>query len=87
MVLLLLLNIIIRIPSIPHEKGYDSFFIHSLANSISYAGVAQWWINWMSVFGLYPYSYASAVPFTLSGISQLTGISGWKLQYYSSVLL
>lgn len=74
MVLLLILNTIIRIPSIPHEKGYDSFFIHSLANSVSNAGIAQWWINWMSVFGLYPYSYASAVPFTLSGISQLTGI-------------
>ncbi|MDD3245961.1 MAG: hypothetical protein PHF18_03725 [Methanosarcina sp.] len=72
--LLVILNIIIRIPSIPHEKGSDSFFIHSLANSISNFGVAQWWINWMSVFGMYPYSYASAVPFTLSGISQLTEI-------------
>ncbi len=72
--LLLILNIIVRIPSVPHEKGYDSFFIHSLANSVSNFGVAQWWINWMSVFGLYPYSYASAVPFTLSGLSQLTGI-------------
>lgn len=72
--LLIILNIIVRIPSIPHEKGYDSFFIHSLANSVSNAGVAQWWINWMSVFGLYPYSYASAVPFTLSGISQLIGV-------------
>lgn len=74
MALLLLLNIVIRIPSIPHEKGYDSFFIHSLANSISNFGAAEWWINWMSVFGLYPYSYASAVPFTLSGLHQLTGI-------------
>jgi len=72
--LLFILNIIIRIPSIPHEKGYDSFFIHSLANSVSSFGAAKWWINWMSVFGLYPYSYASAVPFTLSGISQLIGI-------------
>ena len=72
--LLLILNIIIRIPSIPHEKGYDSFFIHSLANSVSIFGVAKWWINWMSIFGLYPDSYASAVPFTLSGISQVTGI-------------
>jgi hypothetical protein len=72
--LLLILNTIIRIPSIPHEKGYDSFFIHSLANSISNYGVAKWWINQASIFGLYPYSYASAVPFTLSGMSQLTGI-------------
>lgn len=72
--LLFILNIIIRIPSIPHEKAYDSFFIHSLASSVSHFGIAKWWINWMSVFGLYPYSYASAVPFTLSGMSQLTGI-------------
>ena len=36
--LLFLLNLIIRIPSIPHEKGIDSFFIHSLANSISLFG-------------------------------------------------
>ncbi|WP_155395257.1 hypothetical protein [Methanosarcina mazei] len=69
------MNIVIRIPSIPHEKGYDSFFIHSLANSVSSLGYAGWWTNWMSVFGLYPYSYASAVPFSLSGISQTTGIS------------
>ncbi|AKB71758.1 hypothetical protein MSMAC_1868 [Methanosarcina mazei C16] len=72
--LLLILNIVIRIPSIPHEKGYDSFFIHTLANSVSSFGVANWWINWLSVFGLYPHSYSSAVPFTLSGISQATGI-------------
>lgn len=75
MSLLIILNIVLRIPSIPHEKGYDSFFIHSLANTISYFGEARWWINWMSVFGMYPYSYSSAVPFSLSGISQLTDIS------------
>lgn len=75
MSLLFLLNLVIRIPSIPHEKGYDSFFIHYLANTISYYGEARWWINWMSIFGMYPYSYASSVPFSLSGISQLTGIS------------
>ncbi|ETA69096.1 hypothetical protein MettiDRAFT_2589 [Methanolobus tindarius DSM 2278] len=73
--LLILTNFIVRIPSIPHEKGYDSFFIHSVANSVTNFGIAKWWINWMSVFGLYPYSYASAVPFSLSGLSQLTGIS------------
>ncbi|KXS41627.1 MAG: hypothetical protein AWU59_2005, partial [Methanolobus sp. T82-4] len=72
--LLILLNLVMRVPSIPHEKGYDSFFIHSLANSVTNFGFADWWINWMSVFGLYPYSYASAVPFSLSGMSQLTEI-------------
>lgn len=70
--LLVILNFILRIPSIPHEKGRDSFFIHSLANSISSFGNANWWEHWLSVFGYYPYSYASAVPFSLSGFSQLT---------------
>lgn len=83
--LLIILNIVIRIPSNPHEKGYDSFFIHSLANSISIFGEAKWWINWLSIFGLYPFSYASAVPFILSGISQtiLLGMEKTILLYCS----
>ena len=72
--LLILLNIVLRIPSIPHEKGSDSFFVHSLSNSISSFGYANWWVHWLSVFGYYPYSYASAIPFSLSGLSQITGI-------------
>lgn len=72
--LLILLNLVLRIPSIPHEKGYDSFYLHSLANSISIFGDAQWWVHWLSVFGFYAYSYASAVPYALSGINQLTSI-------------
>jgi len=75
--LLIILNIILRIPSIPHEKGGgDSFFIHALSNSLSYFGEANWWVNWLSAFGLYPYSYASSVPFALSATSQLTGLIG-----------
>jgi hypothetical protein len=72
--LLVLLNIVLRIPSIPHEKGRDSFYIHSLANSINAFGHANWWEHWLSVFGYYPYSYASGLPFTLSGISQMIGV-------------
>lgn len=71
--LLIVLNFVIRLPSIPHEKGYDSFFIHALANSISSFGSAEWWVHWLSVFGFYAYSYASAVPFVLSGMHQLMG--------------
>ncbi len=83
--LLSILNIVIRIPSIPHEKGYDSFYIHALANSITTFGQANWWIHWLSVFGLYPYSYASSLPFYLSGISQLTGLTGTDME--KSILL
>jgi len=79
--LLLILNIVLRIPSIPHEKGADSFTIHSYANSITSLGAAEWWINWLSVFGLYPESYASAIPFSLSGLSQLTGLDSIEMEY------
>lgn len=74
--LLLIQNIVIRIPSIPHEKGFDSFYIHALANSITTYGQAHWWITWLSAYGLYPESYASALPFLLSGMSQLLGLTG-----------
>ena len=79
--LLVVLNLIIRIPSIPHEKGFDSFFIHSLANSVSNYGAANWWLHWSSIFGSYPYSYASAVPFLLSGTSQLTGLVDLEMEH------
>jgi hypothetical protein len=72
--LLVLLNVIIRIPSFPHESGVDSFIIHILANSVSENGNATWWISPLSIFGLYPYSECSAVPFLLSGINQCTGL-------------
>lgn len=73
-ILLILFNIIIRIPSVYHETGIDSFDTHLLANSISEFGVAKWWAHPFSIFGFYPYSYASAVMFIASGISQITGI-------------
>ena len=72
--LLILLNIILRIPSYPHQTGYDSFHTSLLANIISLYGYAGWWVHPLSIFGLYPYAYASAVPFMLSGISQLSGL-------------
>jgi hypothetical protein len=59
-----------RIPLTPHEIGDDSFLIHFLADSISTYGHAKWWINPLSIVGLYPFSYASAMLFYLSGASQ-----------------
>lgn len=72
---LISLNIAIRYPTSSHEMGVDSFFIHGLANSISTNGYAKWVINPFSIFGLYPYSYPSAVPYILSGVSQCTGLN------------
>jgi hypothetical protein len=73
--LLVLLNVVLRLPSIPHAKGRDAFFIQSLASSLNAFGAARWWDHWLSVFGYFPYSYASGLPFTLSGMSQLLGIN------------
>ena len=84
--LLLALNIIIRIPSVPHECTDDSYTIHILANSISLFGQAEWWLHPLSIGGFYPYSYASVVPFMLSGISQCTGIDlEWTIWLFSVV--
>lgn len=85
--LLIALNIIIRIPSVAHEMGGDTFQLHALANSISQYGEARWWVNWLSVFGMYSYSYASAVPFSLSGISQVMGVEGETSVYIYSLVL
>ena len=69
-ILLIMVNLILRYPLTPHEIGWDSFAIHSIANSVSTLGYAKWWLEPTSIFGFYPYSYASAVPFLLSAISQ-----------------
>ena len=73
--LLILLNIILRYPTTPHEIGVDSFVVHSMANAISTFGYAGWWIHPASIIGSYPYSGSpSAVPFLLSGISQCSSM-------------
>jgi hypothetical protein len=63
-----------RYPTTPHEIGWDTFSIHILANSISEFGWARWWVHPLSIGGFYPCSYASSVPFLVSGISQCTDI-------------
>jgi hypothetical protein len=72
--LIILLNLIIRIPSLPHSYGFDSFGIRALANSVALFGEARYWIHPLSIGGFYPYSYASAVPFLLAGIKNLTNL-------------
>lgn len=87
-ILLILLNIIIKIPSIPHERGSpDEFTMHSLANSLSTFGHANWWTHPSSVFGFYPYSYASSTAFIYSGISQATGINMELIAWIFSTIL
>jgi hypothetical protein len=85
--LLTILNIVFRLPVTTHERGVDSFFIHNLATSISTYGYAGWIIHPVSFTGLYPLSYASAVPFILSGMSQIMGISIEYMILFFCILL
>lgn len=87
MILLIIYNLILRYPITPHEIGYDSFEIHTIANTVSTFGYAKWWLHPSSVVGLYPYSYASAVPFILSGMSQLLNIDMETTIFVFSVLI
>lgn len=74
--LLVVLNIVIRISSLPHIMyGFDAFNVKMMAQSISDFGEARYWINPLSIFGLYPCSYASAVYFVLSGLHQSIGVN------------
>jgi len=83
---LIVLNLILRYPATPHEIGWDTFLIHILANSISEFGWARWWVHPLSIGGFYPYSYASSVPFLVSGISQFTGIGmEWTVWLFSTL--
>ena len=95
-----MLNIIIRIPTYPHEAGSDSFHYHSLAKSISDQGFAPWTTNPAGFFGDYGASKfpgvkslnlgsgkPSSLPFFLSGISLLAGINMEITILVSAILL
>nr|WP_321497944.1 hypothetical protein [uncultured Methanolobus sp.] len=69
-----------------HEIGTDSFEMHMLANSLSIFGEARWWEHPLSIIGMYPNSYASAISFLTSGSSQMTGLSIENAIYYYSLI-
>ncbi|TQD27265.1 hypothetical protein [Methanolobus vulcani] len=85
--LLIVLNVILRMPIYFYEIGWDSFNIHILANAISYFGKANYWESVYSVFGFYPLSYASSLPFLISGLSQLSNLANYYSIFIISVFL
>lgn len=72
--LLIILNLILRCHPAHHEIGSDSVEMHILANSISTFGEARWWVHPLSVIGMFPNSYAGAISFIVSGISQCSDV-------------
>ena len=74
LLLLILLNIAIRLPITSHGVGQDSFFIHTLGESIQIHGNAPWALHPLSFFGWYPHSYPSAIPYNLAAMQGILGI-------------
>jgi hypothetical protein len=74
--ILVLLSLAVRYPLVEHERHQtDSYFMHSLAQSIVSDGYASWAFHPLSYFGYYPFSYPSGVPFLLADLSSTTGLS------------
>lgn len=85
-ILLIVLNIIFRVPLTPHEIGDDSFYIHDLTDSIIDSGSIKWAIHPLSYFGLYALSYPAGAPATFAMVSQVINIDiSWSI-YFASLL-
>lgn len=69
----LLVTMALRWPSTYHETGIDSIYIHGLSNSIVQSGDIGWFAHPLSIFGLYPLSYASGMPVLLSQFALMSG--------------
>ena len=79
-------SLAMRYPS-GNEVGVDSYTIHALADTIAQQGRMGWLISPLSYFGLAPFSYAPAVPVSLAGLEELSGLGGEPSVLVYSLLL
>ena len=72
-ILFVIINVVIRIPIIPHEIGADSYYIHQYADSITEYGEIKWIEHPIQLlgFGTAP----PALQILISGLTQCLGIS------------
>jgi hypothetical protein len=75
LLMIIIIGIAIRVSYTPSEIGWDSYRTHEITSLIIQNKYIAYDINAFSVFGLYPYSYATAVPIVLSIISEITKIN------------
>ena len=74
-ILIVLLIFLSRFMFYNSEQGIDSFRTHYMAEYIQDKGYSAWMLNFLSLFGLYPYSYPSGISYLLTTISTLTNIN------------
>lgn len=83
-----IIAVALRYPLVEHERFQtDSYFIHSLSQSIVDNGYATWIFHPLSYFGYYPVSYPSGYPVVLSEVAILTGLSVEASMLVSTVFL
>jgi len=87
LVLLVVLTIIIRIPTMFYSGDPDSYTYQGLATNIIENGYAIWVWHPASLFGMYPSSYTSAYMYYLSYFSLITGLSMEQSIFIISIML
>jgi hypothetical protein len=93
--LLLVLNIVFRIPVTPHEMGSDSFVTHGEVNQMLLTHDLSWSVSMdavntndlSSIKGYYPFSEPVTLPLDILLLSQYTGLDVEHAMLAISILL
>ena len=84
--LLIILAVIVRLQH-THQTDFDSYWLYGQGESIQIHKSALWVFHPASLFGYYPLSYPSGVPFFLAMFSTMTGIDMNTTVLITSIIL
>ena len=73
-VLIVLVSILLRVPLTPSEINYDSYIVHEMTMSVYSNDYSPYNNNVLSLFGLFPFSYASLNPYLVTILAKITNI-------------
>jgi hypothetical protein len=85
-IVLILSNILFRLPVTPHQKSLDGFLVNTIANSIQEEKYIKFTINPLSIFGFYPLSYPTGVPILIAQLSSITGINSENIIFLYAIV-
>ena len=72
---IIIFNILIRFTQFPFSRGGDNYHHFWRSTSIISTGTAHWFLDPLSLFGLYPFSRPYSISFLVSIMSMVSGIS------------
>jgi hypothetical protein len=81
------ISLAIRFPNESHPLGLDSFVLSGLSSSLTTQGYAQWVLNPLSYFGMYPLSYPSGGIFLMSAVTMEAGVGAEASQLLTSEII